>query len=150
VTRPWPDGVASGIRRSWPDDPGIRYAGYTAWRGVTAAPFTAPAAGETFGRGERFGIVPMNDGRVYWFAVASVPANWPAPDQKAELVHRFGTWHDPIPALLHATDDTRHSPATTRHDANAPPPSHDAPGRWAVSPKPTAPSPSPSAIPSSG
>lgn len=98
------DGIASGIRRSWPEDPGIRYAGYTAWRGVTPGPFTAPSAGETFGRGERFGVVPMNDGRVYWYAVASVPADWPVPDEKAELVRRFGTWHDPIPALLDAAD----------------------------------------------
>jgi 2-polyprenyl-6-methoxyphenol hydroxylase-like FAD-dependent oxidoreductase len=99
------DGVGSLIRRSWPEDPGIRYAGYTAWRGVTNGPVAVPAAGETWGHGERFGVVPMADGRVYWFAVASLPANWPAPDEKAELLRRFAAWHDPIPAVLHATDD---------------------------------------------
>ncbi|WP_158703419.1 flavin-dependent monooxygenase [Pseudonocardia dioxanivorans] len=57
------DGVGSAIRRSWPADPGIRYAGYTAWRGVTDGPFETPAAGETLGRGGRFGIAPMPDGR---------------------------------------------------------------------------------------
>jgi 2-polyprenyl-6-methoxyphenol hydroxylase-like FAD-dependent oxidoreductase len=99
------DGIGSRIRRSWPDDPGIRYAGYTAWRGVTDGPVDVPAAGETWGSGERFGIVPMVDGRVYWFAVASLPANWPAPDEKAELLRRFAGWHDPISAILHATND---------------------------------------------
>ena len=99
------DGVGSQIRRSWPDDPGIRNAGYTAWRGVSAGRVDVPAAGETWGRGERFGILPLVDGRVYWFAVASRPANRPAPDEKAELLRRFAAWHDPIPALLHATDD---------------------------------------------
>ncbi len=98
------DGIASPIRRSWPQDPGIRYAGYTAWRGVTDGPVDVPAAGETWGRGERFGIAPMGDGRVYWFAVASVPSGWRVSDDKAELLRRFATWHDPIPALLHATD----------------------------------------------
>jgi 2-polyprenyl-6-methoxyphenol hydroxylase-like FAD-dependent oxidoreductase len=99
------DGIASGIRRSWPDDPGLRYAGYTAWRGVTTGPVDVPAAGETWGRGERFGTVPMAGGRVYWFAVASVPPKWPVPDDKAELLRRFAGWHDPIPTLLRATDD---------------------------------------------
>lgn len=98
------DGVASGIRRSWPDDPGIRYAGYTAWRGVTADPVGVPAAGETWGRGQRFGIAPMAGGQVYWFATATVPANSPVTDDKAELLRRFGAWHDPIRALLHGTD----------------------------------------------
>jgi 2-polyprenyl-6-methoxyphenol hydroxylase-like FAD-dependent oxidoreductase len=99
------DGIASTVRRSWPGDPGIRYAGYTAWRGVTRSPVDVPMAGETWGHGERFGVVPMGDGRVYWFAVASVPPNWPVPDERAGLLRRFGAWHDPIPALLDATDD---------------------------------------------
>ena len=99
------DGIGSAIRRSWPEDPGLRYAGYTAWRGVTAGGHEVPAAGETWGRGERFGVVPLNDGRVYWFATASVPAGSTAPDEKAELLRRFGGWHDPIPAVLRATGD---------------------------------------------
>ena len=47
----------------------------------------------------------MADGRVYWFATASVSANWPVAEDKAELLRRFAGWHDPIPALLQATDD---------------------------------------------
>lgn len=96
------DGVGSAIRRTWPEDPGIRYAGYTDWRGVTDGPFETPAAGETLGRGGRFGIAPMPDGRIYWYATASAPADWRVPDERAELIRRFGGRHEPIPALVHA------------------------------------------------
>ncbi|GJF02360.1 FAD-dependent oxidoreductase [Pseudonocardia sp. D17] len=43
------DGVGSAIRRTWPEDPGIRYAGYTAWRGVTDGPFETPRPGRRSG-----------------------------------------------------------------------------------------------------
>lgn len=98
------DGIGSGIRASWPDDPGIRYAGYTAWRGVTDVAVPVESGGETWGRGERFGITPMSDGRVYWFAVASMPEGLRETDERAELARRFARWHPPIAALLEATD----------------------------------------------
>lgn len=97
------DGVGSRTRADLPGDPGVRYAGYTAWRGITDGPLSVSMAGETWGRGERFGIAPLSDGRVYWFAVASVPRDWRVPDEHAEVVRRFGGWHAPIPALLAAT-----------------------------------------------
>ena len=69
------DGIRSRVRSGWSTDPGVRYAGYTAWRGVTQRPVDLlGAAGETWGRGLRFGIAPLQDGRVYWFAVAPMPA----------------------------------------------------------------------------
>ena len=98
------DGLRSPLRHSlWPDDPGVRYAGYTSWRGITAEPFELASGGETWGRGERFGCVPLRDGRVYWFATASVPAGPATTDERAEVLRRFGAWHDPIPALIAAT-----------------------------------------------
>jgi 2-polyprenyl-6-methoxyphenol hydroxylase-like FAD-dependent oxidoreductase len=98
------DGIGSRIRSTLFEDPGIRYAGYTAWRGVTAGPVMVTDAGETWGRGERFGIAPMGDGRVYWFAVAGAPAGGSAPDESVEVARRFASWHAPIADLLHATD----------------------------------------------
>ena len=98
------DGLRSRSRASWPGDPGIRYAGYTAWRGVTATPVDLlGAAGETVGRGERFGLASLGDGRVYWFAVVSLPAGGRLADEHAEVVRRFGGWHAPIGAVLAAT-----------------------------------------------
>ena len=108
------DGLRSPLRDSiWSDDPGVRYAGYTSWRGITAAPFELASGGETWGRGERFGCAPLRDGWVYWFAAASVPAgtattntattNTATTDERAEVLRRFGVWHDPIPALIAGT-----------------------------------------------
>lgn len=103
------DGIDSAVRASlFPDHPGPAYAGYIAWRGIVAAG-DAPAgsrdfgATETWGRGERFGIVPLGDGQIYWFAVLGAPAGSHREDTLADLRARFGHWHDPIPAVLEAT-----------------------------------------------
>lgn len=99
------DGISSAVRRTWPADPGLRYSGYSSWRGVTAHPVDLQgAAGETWGRGLRFGMAPLRDGRVYWFAVATMPADARVEDEAARVRELFGAWHQPIPALLDATD----------------------------------------------
>jgi 2-polyprenyl-6-methoxyphenol hydroxylase-like FAD-dependent oxidoreductase len=99
------DGIRSRVRADWPTDPGIRYAGYSAWRGVTSAPVDLlGAAGETWGRGQRFGIAPLQDGRVYWFAVASMPAGTVIDDEYATVSALFGGWHAPIAELIAGTD----------------------------------------------
>jgi len=98
------DGIGSRIRSTLFEDPGIRYAGYTAWRGVTTEPVSVTDAGESWGRGERFGIAPMGDGRVYWFAVANAPAGGSNSEESDEVTRRFAPWHAPIADLLRATD----------------------------------------------
>jgi 2-polyprenyl-6-methoxyphenol hydroxylase-like FAD-dependent oxidoreductase len=109
------DGINSIVRRQVvPGDPGVRYAGYTSWRGVTDVPVDLGFSGETWGRGERFGCAPLWDGRVYWFATASVPPGTTFIDDRQEVLRRFGTWHTPIPALLEATG----SGAVLHHDIN--------------------------------
>ncbi|MCQ1575791.1 FAD-dependent monooxygenase [Streptomyces parvus] len=100
------DGLRSALRgQLFPRHPGPRYAGETGWRAVlSGAGLPALPAAETWGRGERFGIVPLADGRVYVYATAVVgPGTRPA-DHRAELIRRFGAWHDPIPALLERLD----------------------------------------------
>lgn len=98
------DGLRSGVRRRLhPEYPDPRYAGYTSWRGVSDHPVDlAGVTGETWGDGERFGILPLRDGRVYWFATANLPPGGAA-DAHEELWHRFGSWHAPISDLLSAT-----------------------------------------------
>ncbi|MEU9300832.1 FAD-dependent monooxygenase [Streptomyces sp. NPDC048269] len=100
------DGIHSPLRHQYfPDHPGLRHSGETAWRTVLpAVPGPAPEAAETWGRGERFGIVPLADGRVYVYATAVVPEGHRPTDPRAELLRRYGTWHDPIPALLERID----------------------------------------------
>ena len=92
----------------------IRYAGYTAWRGI--APFRTAGllAGETLGRGQRFGLVPIAGDRVYWYATDNVPeGEREDPEQaKTRLTNMFARWHAPIPALIAATE----APAILRND----------------------------------
>ncbi|MGR4880242.1 FAD-dependent monooxygenase [Streptomyces sp. LARHCF249] len=100
------DGIHSPLRRAhFPGHPGLHYIGETAWRTVVDAPdLRIPAMSETWGRGERFGVTPLSDGRLYLYATGVVPAGTRAADPRAELRRRFGSWHDPIPALLDRVD----------------------------------------------
>jgi 2-polyprenyl-6-methoxyphenol hydroxylase-like FAD-dependent oxidoreductase len=110
------DGISSAVRASlFPAHPGLRYAGFTTWRLLTEAPAAGgpvPMA-ETWGRGSVFGVMPLADGRVYCYAAALAPEGaHGAGDEQAELVRRFGGWHEPIPGLLAAA-----APASVlRHD----------------------------------
>ncbi len=101
------DGLRSRTRASWPDDPGVRYAGYAAWRGVTRHPVDLHgAAGETWGRGRRFGYAPLPDGRVYWFAVAAMDEDAPdggAGAEHAAVARMVARWHAPVADLVAAT-----------------------------------------------
>src|SRR5579875_2993028 len=102
------DGVHSTIRqRLWPAVGPARYAGYTAWRMITSPTRPLTEGGESWGAGERFGIVPLRDGRAYCFATATTPARQHADGSELDqLRRRFGGWHDPIPDLLdHPPDD---------------------------------------------
>ncbi|MFI8502314.1 FAD-dependent monooxygenase [Streptomyces sp. NPDC085524] len=110
------DGIHSPLRRQYfPHHPGLHYSGETAWRTVLPASAAAGAGvdtAETWGRGERFGTVPLADGRVYVYATAVVPEGYRPADVRAELLRRFGTWHDPVPALLERIDPA----AVLQHD----------------------------------
>ncbi|WP_328964630.1 FAD-dependent monooxygenase [Streptomyces virginiae] len=109
------DGIHSPLRRQYfPEHPGLHHSGETAWRTVlpAAASLTGTATAETWGRGERFGVVPLADGRTYLYATAVVPAGRRPADVRAELLRRYGTWHDPIPALLDRIDPA----AVLQHD----------------------------------
>ncbi|MEV4949607.1 FAD-dependent oxidoreductase [Streptomyces sp. NPDC053755] len=100
------DGIHSPLRRAYfPGHPGPRYIGETAWRALVDAPdLGIEAMSETWGRGERFGVTPLCDGRFYLYATAVVPAGVRSADARGELRRRFGSWHDPIPALLDRVD----------------------------------------------
>lgn len=112
------DGINSRTRTAlFPRHPGPAYAGYITWRGLVpadAAPAASRAVGvtETWGRGQRFGIVPLADGQVYWFATASLPARSHTHDTIRDLAARYHDWHDPILTLIEATPPQ----ALLRHD----------------------------------
>ncbi|MGE3510791.1 MAG: FAD-dependent monooxygenase [Vicinamibacterales bacterium] len=99
------DGLRSRVRQIVVGDGEPRYSGYTSWRGVTATDAGPRLArmSESWGRGERFGMVDIGHGEIYWFAVANAPPGGRDPDVRRELVTRFAGWHSPIRAVLDAT-----------------------------------------------
>lgn len=96
------DGIGSLVRGSlWPEHPGPLYSGITAWRSVTREPESVDVTvTSSWGPGTEFGIVPLADGRVYWFAAVDAPEGARSADELGDLRRRFRDWHDPIPALL--------------------------------------------------
>ncbi|MCX4536545.1 FAD-dependent monooxygenase [Streptomyces sp. NBC_00841] len=100
------DGINSAVRTHlFPDHPGPSYAGFTTWRVVVPAPEQPFAPHETWGRGALWGTQPLKDGRIYAYAAAVAPAGGrAADDEKAELLRRFGAWHDPIPGIIAAVE----------------------------------------------
>jgi len=108
------DGLSSATRGTlFPSHPGTRYAGFTTWRLLTPEFSGSAPMSETWGPGSVFGVMPLADGRVYCYAAAPAPRGAHSPDDElAELVRRFGGWHEPIPALLASAAPE----AVLRHD----------------------------------
>jgi 2-polyprenyl-6-methoxyphenol hydroxylase-like FAD-dependent oxidoreductase len=102
------DGIHSPIRQQLLPGSVPRYAGYTCWRGITQslpASFDDSIATETWGSRGRVGIVPLGQGRVYWFACVNAPRNDPgmALMKAQDLAQRFRGYHFPIPQILSGT-----------------------------------------------
>lgn len=128
------DGIHSVVRGLlWPEAAPPAYIGVTAWRGVTPVWDHDLVVGLSWDRGAEFGIVPLADHRVYWFAALNAPPrdpqaalgtpardpqaglgtrpgdpqaalDRPGGDERARVLARFGGWHVPIPELIGATE----------------------------------------------
>src|SRR5262245_6804843 len=85
----------------------IRYAGYTAWRGVSSVPVEPGRLTESWGVGERFGLIDIGRGRTYWFATKNAREGEPDEPEgrKAEIRRRFSSWHEPIAAVSEAANE---------------------------------------------
>lgn len=101
------DGIHSAVRHQLFPEVRLRYADYTAWRGVATIEDVVPpgAASESWGCGRRFGIVRINAQQVYWFATANMPEgqSQPVVAEKALLLRHFGDWHEPVGLLIDVT-----------------------------------------------
>ncbi|MEU4704456.1 FAD-dependent monooxygenase [Nonomuraea dietziae] len=111
------DGVRSAVRQAFfaaPTRP--RYAGIVAWRGVIQG-FEPQDYGETWGRGQMFGMTPQSPGVTNWYAPVRNPEG--ARETLDDLRARFAGWHDPIPRVLAAAEEG----AVLRHEVHdlAPP-----------------------------
>jgi len=102
------DGVHSAVRAALFGPAPLRYCGYTAVRSLTP-PRSVPLprdGWEIWGRGARFGLGPTSGDRVVWWAAWNAPAGGKDDGNTAALLRkRFGTWRDPIPAILEATPE---------------------------------------------
>jgi 2-polyprenyl-6-methoxyphenol hydroxylase-like FAD-dependent oxidoreductase len=102
------DGVKSAVRTQLIGERPPRYAGYTAWRSVVESDHSRNLnIIETWGRGRRFGIVPMSCGRIYWFATNNAPEGErdPAGRSRQILSNLFRGWHEPIEALIESANE---------------------------------------------
>lgn len=101
------DGIHSVIRKQLFPEVQLRYSGYTAWRGVveTDEDESARVTLESWGKGARFGKVPIGKNRVYWYATANMPEGriLAASERKVFLQQHFQGWHNPVEQLIEAT-----------------------------------------------
>jgi len=103
------DGIHSAVRRSLYPEWRERYAGYTCWRGIVHQRLDDVDSShmtESWGKGRRFGIVPLKGGQVYWFACRGSRT----PDDRTlaavglpELRELFSEFHGPVREVLSAT-----------------------------------------------
>ncbi|MFI9559991.1 FAD-dependent monooxygenase [Nonomuraea endophytica] len=100
------DGIRSRTRRQlFPEHPEPVYSGVTAWRGLLRRPegVTVHSA-ESWGAGLVFGTHQLAGDIVYFYATDLAAPGGRAGDERAELLRRFGSWHQPIPAMLDAVE----------------------------------------------
>lgn len=104
------DGLHSTIRQQWFPHIMPRYAGYTAWRGVCHFDHERVGKrwGEWLGAGMRFGIAPLADNQIYWYATHNQPAEHmvASTERQYHLSTLFADWGIPVPAIIAATPST--------------------------------------------
>ena len=106
------DGLHSVLRRLVFSDSLPIYRGYQVWRGLSALDLGSEVFGsESFGLGQRFGLVPVSPKLYGWWAAVNEPEGLDDEPEgaKAKLLRLFGTWHDPLPRII------EHSPLILKH-----------------------------------
>jgi 2-polyprenyl-6-methoxyphenol hydroxylase-like FAD-dependent oxidoreductase len=104
------DGLHSAVRAQLLGERKPRYAGYTCWRGVAAFEHAAVSPGiasEMLGYGARFGMLPIGQGRVFWYATANASEgghDGPA-GRKRTVLDLFQRFRPPVVSLIEATDE---------------------------------------------
>ncbi len=104
------DGINSVIRAQLHGAGAPTYRGYRIWRGIASDPggIVHGHISETWGRGQRFGIMPIGQGRICWYATHNCPLTRPdvSEERSREVQALFRGWHHPIPALIEGTRST--------------------------------------------
>lgn len=102
------DGINSNVRQQIINDGKPVYRGYNVWRGIAELNDIPSGYGsETWGLGQRCGIVPIKDNKFGWWVTINEDENeTDEPDgTKAKLQKHFGNWHAPIPQLFESSPE---------------------------------------------
>lgn len=95
------DGIYSAVREQLRSPVGVRYSGFTCWRGICRNPGIKEAF-EDWGGAVRIGVVPLTQNRVYVFLVQPAPPGPPAQTSIASIRAAFASFASPVPAVLDA------------------------------------------------
>ena len=106
------DGINSVVRKKFLPESLPRYAGYTCWRAViddVPPHINMEETVEYWGRGSRFGIVPLTNNRLYWFACLNAPKNDSLLKNYTiiDLLFHFGKFASPVHDVLKATQKSQ-------------------------------------------
>ncbi|MFD2553234.1 FAD-dependent monooxygenase [Sphingobacterium tabacisoli] len=102
------DGVKSLLRQQLVPFSVPRYSGYTCWRAtIDNSSIKLDQGFESWGSAGRFGVTPLVDNRIYWYACVNGEANSPVFKNTTvnDLKKRFQHYHAPIPIILESTHD---------------------------------------------
>ncbi|GED71801.1 hypothetical protein BRE01_55030 [Brevibacillus reuszeri] len=102
------DGIHSPIRKQLLSQNLYRYAGYTCWRGVISAesiPSVTVDFYETWASNGRFGLVPLPNNQLYWYALINAKERDPkfAKYTPQELAKHFTDYHEPVTRIINET-----------------------------------------------
>src|SRR5262249_49696384 len=95
------DGIHSRVREILFGPAPLRRRGYSIFRAISHYHGAAIRQGynsETWGAGNRFGILAMGNGRFTWYATANADLEsfGTPPERHRQLLRIFESWHEPI------------------------------------------------------
>ncbi|MGO3305289.1 MAG: FAD-dependent monooxygenase [Sphingobacterium sp.] len=102
------DGIRSTLRQQLLPKAKPRYAGYMCWRAVIDNQhIDLTSSYETWGSNGRFGMTPLVDQKIYWYACINGKVNDPILRKFTidDLRKRFANYHQPIGSVLSSTSN---------------------------------------------
>jgi 2-polyprenyl-6-methoxyphenol hydroxylase-like FAD-dependent oxidoreductase len=103
------DGIRSRVRSQLLGIGDPVHRGYAIWRGLARVQGidSKGSNSESWGRGQRFGILNTGNGRFTWYATGNADADHADSDsgRRQELLRMFAGWHEPVESLIAATEE---------------------------------------------
>lgn len=96
------DGIRSQVRQLVFGEAPLRYSGYTCWRFVVHGEVAETDTWEIWGRGRRFGIVPIGKDTIYCFATLNAPRDDASKRDVAldDFKALYADFGGPVPGIL--------------------------------------------------